>query len=62
MIAIYANHIDMVKFEARSDAGYKTVSGHLRLMVSKAAEKVGRTWETEGRVDAGTQIMLALHS
>jgi len=60
-IVIHADHVNMVKFEAKSDAGYKTVSGHLRLMARKATNEVGRTWETEGKVDAGTRTMLVLN-
>lgn len=53
-IAIHADHIHMVKFETRADAGYKTVSGHLRLMAARAGDVIGGRWDTEGRVDAGT--------
>ena len=53
-IAIHADHINMVKFETSSDDGYKTVSGHLRLMAGRACDAIGRRWDTEGRVDAGT--------
>jgi hypothetical protein len=44
----------MVKFESRSNPGYKTVSGHLRVMGATAGDAVGKQWDTEGRVDAGT--------
>jgi hypothetical protein len=53
-IAIHADHINMVKFGTKSDAGYRTVSGHLLVMAVKAGDAVGRRWDTEGRVDAGT--------
>ena len=53
-IAIHADHISMVKFESRSDAGYRTVSGHLRLMAMRAGDAVGARWDTEGKLDAGT--------
>jgi hypothetical protein len=53
-IAIPADHINMVKFKSDSDSGYKTVSGHLRLMAARAGSSIGARWDTEGRVDAGT--------
>ena len=53
-IAIHADHVHMVKFESQSDAGYKTVSGHLRLMTTRAGDMIGQRWDTEGKVDAGT--------
>ncbi|RYO22803.1 hypothetical protein AA0113_g12761 [Alternaria arborescens] len=53
-IAIHADHINMVKFESKSDPGYKTVSGHLRLMAARAGDAIDQRWDTEGRVDAGT--------
>jgi hypothetical protein len=52
-IAIHADHINMVKFKSDSDAGYQTVSGHLRLMAARAGSSIGGRWDTEGRVDAG---------
>ncbi|CAN9243604.1 unnamed protein product [Alternaria alternata] len=51
-IAIHADHINMVKFESKSDPGYKTVSGHLRLMAARAGDAIDQRWDTEGRVDA----------
>jgi hypothetical protein len=53
-IAIHADHINMVKFGSKSDAGYRTVSGHLRLMAARAGDAIGGRWDTEGRLDAGT--------
>jgi hypothetical protein len=53
-IAIHADHTNMVKFESRSNPGYKTVSGHLRVMGARAGDAVGKQWDTEGRMDAGT--------
>jgi hypothetical protein len=53
-IAIPADHINMVKFGTKSDSGYITVSGHLRLMAARADETIGGRWATEGRLDAGT--------
>ncbi|KAF1952737.1 TPR-like protein [Byssothecium circinans] len=51
-IVIHADHINMVKFGSKSDPGYKTVSGHLRVMAANAGDAIGRRWDTEGRVDA----------
>lgn len=52
-IAIHADHIHMVKFESKSDAGYKTVSGHLRLMAARSGDAIGGRWDTEGKLEAG---------
>ncbi|KAE8841204.1 hypothetical protein PTNB85_04603 [Pyrenophora teres f. teres] len=35
-IAIHADHINMVKFGSKLDHGYKTVSGHMRVMAENA--------------------------
>jgi hypothetical protein len=53
-IAIHANHTNMVKFESMSNPGYKTVSGHLRVMTVRAGPTVGKRWDTEAKVNAGT--------
>jgi hypothetical protein len=53
-IAIHADHINMVKFGSKSDSGYRTVSGHLRVMAGRAGPGIGGRWDTEGRMDAGT--------
>jgi hypothetical protein len=52
-IVIHADHINMVKFASKGDNGYKTVSGHLRIMVQSAGDVIALRWEEEGRVDAG---------
>jgi hypothetical protein len=57
-IAIHADHINMVKFESKSDSGYQTVSGHLRVMAARAGNTIGGRWDTEGKVDAGTLDLL----
>jgi hypothetical protein len=51
-IAIKDHHINMVKFATRSNE-FKTVAGHLKLMVEKAPTKVEKNWLTEGNVEAG---------
>ena len=53
-IAIHADHIHMVKFESKTDPGYRTVSGHLRLMAARAGTSIGGRWDTEAKVNAGT--------
>ncbi len=32
-IMIYADHINMIKFAAKEDNGFRTVSGYLRIMI-----------------------------
>ncbi|CAN9148983.1 unnamed protein product [Alternaria alternata] len=51
-IAIHADHIHMVKFESKTDPGYRTVSGHLRLMAARAGTSIGGRWDTEAKVNA----------
>ncbi|USP73005.1 hypothetical protein yc1106_00279 [Curvularia clavata] len=51
-IAIHADHIHMVKFRSKTDPGYKTVSGHLRLMAAKAGTSIDGRWDTEAKLNA----------
>lgn len=53
-IAIYADHMNMVKFATKEDRGYETVSGHLQLMVKKAINVVPPRWVQDDRVNEGT--------
>jgi hypothetical protein len=53
-IAIHADHIHMVKFGSKTDPGYRTVSGHLRVMARDAGNAIGGRWDTEAKVNAGT--------
>ena len=53
-IAIHADHTNMVKFESSTNPGYRTVSGHLRLMAARAGTSIGGRWATEAKVNAGT--------
>jgi len=53
-IAIHADHIHMVKFGSKADPGYRTVSGHLRVMARDAGNAIGERWDTDARVNAGT--------
>ena len=50
---IHADHINMVKFASKDDGGYRTVSGHLRIMAQSATNVITERWEEEGRVDVG---------
>ena len=52
-IVIHADHINMTKFASKEDSGYRTVSGHLRIMAESAGEAIASRWAEEGRVDAG---------
>lgn len=53
-IAMHADHIHMVKFKSKSDPGYKTVPSQLRVMARDAGKSIGRQWDTETKVSAGT--------
>ncbi|KAG9377114.1 Tetratricopeptide repeat-containing domain protein [Pyrenophora tritici-repentis] len=50
-IAIHADHIHMVKFESKTDPGYRTVSGHLRVMAARAGTSIGGRCDTEAKVN-----------
>ncbi|KAK4182502.1 hypothetical protein QBC35DRAFT_457232 [Podospora australis] len=50
-IVIHADHTNMVKYTSPGDSGYKTISGHLRIMARAAPEEVRRHWEAERRAD-----------
>jgi hypothetical protein len=52
-IVIHADHINMVKFASKDDGGYRTVSGHLRIMARSATNVITERWEEEDRVDMG---------
>lgn len=53
-IAISANHINMVKFASKENNEYKTVSGHLQVMVQSCRDVVALRWEQEDRFNEGT--------
>ena len=53
-IAIFADHINMVKFGSKEDSGYKAVSGHLQVMVQSGMNVVALRWEQEDRFNEGT--------
>jgi hypothetical protein len=52
-IAIHADHINIVKFGSKTEPGYKTVLGHIRIMAMRAGSAISGRWETQGRIDAG---------
>jgi hypothetical protein len=41
LMAIHADHIYMVRFGSKTDPGYRTVSGHLRVMAARAGDVIG---------------------
>ena len=53
VIAIHADHINMVKFASRESSGYQTVSGHLQIMVESFNEVITSRWAEGGTVNAG---------
>jgi hypothetical protein len=53
-IAIHADHIHIVKFGSKTDPGYRTVSGHLQVMATRAGDAISQRWDIEGKLDAGT--------
>jgi hypothetical protein len=54
-IAIHADHTSMVRYPSKEDAGYVTVSEHLRLMTTDATDSVKQRWEGEERADNGKE-------
>jgi hypothetical protein len=52
-IVIHADHINMVKFASKEDSGYRTIQGHLQIIVESASDAIALRWAEEGRVDAG---------
>ena len=53
-IAIFADHINMVKFAPKESNGCKTVSGHLQVMIQSGRDVVALRWEQEDRFNDGT--------
>lgn len=52
-IAIHADHVDMVRFSSKENNGYRTVSGHLRIMAEDACNIIASRWEEEERITVG---------
>ena len=53
-IAIHADHIYIVKFGSKTDLGYRTVLGYLRVIAAYAGDAIGGRWNIEAKVNAGT--------
>ena len=43
-IAIFSDHINMVRFENADDDGFRKVYGELSIMLPKALQKVKENW------------------
>ncbi|KAI4260720.1 MAG: hypothetical protein LQ352_000112 [Teloschistes flavicans] len=54
-IAIHADHVDMVRFSSKENNGYRTVSGHLRIMAEDACNIIASRWEEEERITVARQ-------
>ena len=52
-IVIHADHINMVKFALKQDNGYRTICGHICLMMRDAGEVIDKRWQVETRTNAG---------
>ncbi|KAL9131006.1 MAG: hypothetical protein Q9217_000948 [Psora testacea] len=50
-IAIHADHVNMVKFLSKENDGYRTVSGHLRIMAESVCNVIASRWEEEERIN-----------
>ncbi|KAL9103273.1 MAG: hypothetical protein Q9163_001675 [Psora crenata] len=50
-IAIHADHLNMVRFMSKEHNGYRTVSGHLRIMAESACNVIASRWEEEERIN-----------
>ena len=44
-IAIFDDHINMVKFKNAEEDGFKKVCGTLHIMLQEASQKVDKHWE-----------------
>jgi hypothetical protein len=54
-IVIYADHINMVKFASKEDNGYRTGSGHLRIMAQNASRIISsRSPDRSGTLSDGS--------
>jgi hypothetical protein len=52
---IHEDHINMARYPSKGHTGYKTISGHLRIMADAAVENIRQRWEEETRVKEGRQ-------
>ena len=57
-IAIPANHLNMVKFASREDAGYERVSGQLWLLTEEAPDAIGAYWAEQEKIKNGMEVTL----
>ena len=51
-IAIYVNHIKMVKFASKKNYEYETISKYLQIIIHNIKDVIISRWEIKGRVDA----------
>jgi hypothetical protein len=56
MIAIHADHVNMVKFSSRDDEVYQKVREHLVLLGQDASGRISARWEQH---DKSVQGMIA---
>ncbi len=54
-IAIPADHLNMVKFASREDAGYERVSEHLWLLAEEAPDALKARWAEQDKIKKGTE-------
>ncbi|VUC28876.1 unnamed protein product [Clonostachys rosea] len=50
-IVIHADHKNMVKYSSREDDGYRTICGHIQILISSSSGHVKSKWEMESRID-----------
>lgn len=58
LIAIPADHANMVKFSSREDGAYERVSGHLWLLAEEAPAVISARWAVEARIKEGEETTL----
>ncbi|MCJ1430387.1 hypothetical protein MMC29_008305 [Sticta canariensis] len=49
-VAIPADHLNMVKFASREDAGYEKMSGYLQLLAEEAPSVIDTRWTEQDRI------------
>ncbi|CAH0021637.1 unnamed protein product [Clonostachys rhizophaga] len=57
-IVIHADHKNMVKYSSREDDGYRTICGHIRLLISDSSEHVKSKWEMDSRIDEARHMTI----
>jgi hypothetical protein len=58
MIAIAADHVNMIKFASREDESYGNVSGHLQAMAERASRAICARWDEQDRIEDGKLSIL----